>query len=193
MIPLLVVRHGPTDWNEAGLIQGRTDRPLSQEGRETIGRWRLPGSWENAHCRSSPLARAMDTARLLGLRPQADPRLVEMSWGAWEGRSLAALRAEFGVAMAENESCGLDFRPPGGESPRDVQVRLRPLLSELAGPTVAITHKGVLRALYAMASGWTMTGKPGQKLLPGCAHLFGVQADGAPMVVDLNIALQSAA
>lgn len=192
MIPLLVIRHGHTDWNEAGLIQGRTDRPLSEAGREEVGGWRLPSGWADARCLASPLARSMETARLLGLEPVPEPRLIEMSWGAWEGRSLAALRAELGVAMAENEARGLDFRPPGGESPRDVQARLRPLLSALAGPTVAIAHKGVLRALYAMATDWTMTGKPGQKLLPGCAHHFGVRADGAPTIVQLNIRLKPA-
>jgi probable phosphoglycerate mutase len=39
----------------------------------------------------------METARLLGLEPEPEPRLIEMDWGAWEGRSLAALRAELGM------------------------------------------------------------------------------------------------
>jgi probable phosphoglycerate mutase len=54
--------------------------------------------------------------------------------------------------MTQNEAAGLDFRPPGGESPRDVQERLKPYLASLAGPTIAVTHKGVLRALYALAT-----------------------------------------
>src|SRR3546814_10532072 len=58
--------------------------------------------------------------------------LVETDWGAWEGRTLAELRADLGAGMAANEARGLDFRPPGGESPRDVQDRMRPLLAELA-------------------------------------------------------------
>jgi probable phosphoglycerate mutase len=191
MIDLLVIRHGPTDWNEAGLIQGRTDRLLSEAGRAEVGAWRLPPGWEAARCLASPLARTMDTARLLGLQPIPEPRLFEMAWGAWEGGSLATLRGELGAAMRENEARGLDFRPVGGESPRDVQARLRPWLAELAGPTVAVTHKGVLRALYAMASGWTMTGKAGQKLLPACAHHFRVDSHGNPTVAELNMALMA--
>jgi probable phosphoglycerate mutase len=184
-----VIRHGATDWNEAGLIQGRTDRPLSAAGRAAVAAWRLPPGWETARSLASPLARAVETARLLGLQPEAEPRLIEMSWGVWEGRSLAAIRGELGGEMRDNEARGLDFRPAGGESPRDVQARLRPLLAELALPTVAVSHKGVLRALYAMASGWTMTGKAEQKLLPGCAHHFRVDSDGNPTVAELNITM----
>ena len=92
--------------------------------------------------------------------------------------------------MAENEARGLDFRPPGGESPRDVQARLRPLLARLDGRTIFVTHKGVLRALYALATGWTMTGKPPQKLLDGRAHAFAVAPDGTPSVAELNIPLE---
>jgi probable phosphoglycerate mutase len=133
----------------------------------------------------------METARLLHLEPEPEPRLVEMDWGIWEGRSLGALRAEFGQTMRRNEAAGLDFRPPGGESPRDVQNRLRPLLASLSGQVVAITHKGVLRALYALATGWTMRGKPAEKLLDTHAHVFDVQADGAATVEQLNIPLRA--
>ena len=189
MIPLLVVRHGPTDWNEAGLIQGRTDRALSEAGRAQTRAMRLPAGWADARCLSSPLVRAMETAKLLSLDPSPEPRLIEMAWGEWEGQNLAALREKLGAAMAENEAKGLDFRPPGGESPRDVQARVRPLLRELTGRTIFVTHKGVLRALYALATGWTMTAKAPQKLLNGRAHAFAICADGAPSVVELNIAL----
>jgi len=190
MIPLLVIRHGPTDWNEAGLIQGRTDRPLSEAGRSRIGAQALPAEWRDASCLSSPLRRAMETARRLGLDPRPEPRLTEMAWGAWEGRTLAELRATLGPAMEENEARGLDFRPPGGESPRDVQERLRPLLASLDRRAIFVTHKGVLRALYALAASWTMTEKPPKKLLDGRAHVFAVAPGGAPSVVELNIVLE---
>ena len=188
---LLVIRHGPTDWNEAGLIQGRTDRPLSEAGREQVRATRLPAGWADAQCLASPLSRAMETAALLRLDPTPEPRLIEMAWGEWEGKSLVALRGELGAAMEENEAKGLDFRPPGGESPRDVQARLRPLLRGLGGRTIFVTHKGVLRALYALATGWTMTSKAPQKLLDRRTHAFAVGVDGAPSVVELNIALGS--
>ena len=53
-----------------------------------------------------------------------EPALIETDWGHWEGRTLAELRQRHGGEMAALEARGLDFRPPGGESPRDVQARL---------------------------------------------------------------------
>ena len=190
MTRLLVLRHGATDWNALGLIQGRTDRPLSEAGRAAIRAMRLPSDWQDAACLSSPLMRATETARLLGLDPQSEPALIEMSWGTWEGKSLTALRAELGDEMTENENRGLDFRPPGGESPREVQARLRPLLAGLRAPTIAVTHKGVLRALYAAATGWTMQDDPPDKLNMSCAHTFEILAGGAPRVSALNLSLR---
>jgi probable phosphoglycerate mutase len=189
MIPLLVIRHGPTEWNEEGRIQGRADPALSETGRNLLSRARLPPGWDGALALSSPLQRAIETARLLGLDTQHEPALTEMDWGAWEGRRLRDLRGELGADMALNELRGLDFRPPGGESPRDVQRRLRPLLAHLSGPTICVTHKGVLRALYSLATGWDMTGKPPDKLLDGHVHTFALGPTGRPVVQTLNIPL----
>jgi probable phosphoglycerate mutase len=185
------MRHAATDWNEAGLIQGRTDRPLSEAGRAWASRARLPTDWEGVRCLSSPLIRGMETARLLGLTPEPEPRLIEMAWGEWEGGRLADLRARHGSAMADNESRGIDFRPHGGESPRDVQERLKPLLSGLVAPVILVTHKGVLRALYALATGWDMKAKAPDTLAAGCAHEFRIGQEGALTVDRLNIPLKS--
>ncbi len=86
-----------------------------------------------------------------------------MSWGRFEGRTLAGLREEHGPEMAELEAMGLDFRPPGGESPREVAARLAAFLGERAATRedlVAVTHKGVLRAALVLAFGWDMQGRP---------------------------------
>lgn len=192
MTALLVIRHGPTDWNRAGRMQGRVDRPLDPAWCERVSPDWLPPAWDGARCVASPLKRAMDTAHLLGLQPEPEPLLIEMDWGAWEGRTVADLRAELGEAMAANEARGLDFRPDGGESPRDVQARLARWLPSLAGapPTVAVTHKGVIRALYALATGWDMAKKPPQRLIDGCVHTFEVAPDGSPAVAELNIPLE---
>lgn len=189
MIPLLAIRHGPTAWNEANRIQGRADPPLSEAGRKLLEQARLPHGWEHAACLSSPLRRALETARLLGLSPKAEAALTEMDWGGWEGRNLRELRMQLGAEMTLNEARGLDFRPPGGESPRDVQDRLRPLLASLSGPTIWVTHKGVLRALYALATDWDMTGRPPDKLLDGRAHAFAIEPTGGPVLQSLNLAL----
>ncbi|MHA1113210.1 MAG: histidine phosphatase family protein [Alphaproteobacteria bacterium] len=193
-VALAVIRHGRTAWNEDGRIQGRTDTPLCDAGRAELRGLRLPPALADHVLTSSPMARAIETARLLsGAEPQIEPRLAEMSWGTWEGRRLAELRQDLGAEMTQMEARGLDFRPPGGESPRDVQARLMPWLRAVADagrPRVAVTHKGVIRALYALASGWDMTGKAPARLDWTCAHVFALAADGIPAVVRLNVSLR---
>jgi probable phosphoglycerate mutase len=115
-----------------------------------------------------------------------------MHWGDWEGRTLAELRAELGDEMIRREVAGLDFRAPGGESPREVQTRLLPWLIELAAAgedTLAITHKGVVRAIYGLATGWNMTEREPDRLRHPALHLFRVGRDGAVVLKRFNIAL----
>ncbi len=189
---LALIRHGPTEWNEKGLVQGHSDVPLSDRGRAEVARWRLPPAVAGFAVVSSPLARAVETARLLAGEPDIEPRLTEMSWGAWEGRTLPDLRAELGDLMAAWEAEGLHFRAPGGESPHQVQARLRPWLAERARhrqATLAVCHKGVIRALYALATGWDMTDKPAHKFHEPSVQLFCIADDGRPAVARLNIGL----
>ena len=174
------VRHGVTAWNEEGRMQGRRDIPLSARGQAEVRAWRLPSQiagrppsaipWV-----SSPLQRAVETAEILsGTEPRREPALIEMDWGTWEGFDLPELRRRHGEAFARNEAAGLDFRPPGGESPRDVQARVVRWLVAVAnvqGTLFAVTHKGVLRAVLAAATGWDMTGKPPLRLRHGALHL----------------------
>lgn len=160
----LFVRHGLTGWNEAGRIQGQTDVPLSEAGRRQVAAWRLPSELAGARCFVSPLRRAVETAGILGLdRPMADDRLREMAWGSYEGETLAELRRRHGPAFADVEARGLDLRAPGGESPREVSMRLSAFLAEAArgiGDLVIVAHKGILRASIVLAFGWDMLGKP---------------------------------
>ena len=196
MTQLALIRHGETDWNRQGLIQGETDIPLGEIGAQEVRSWRLPPEFDDFRWMSSPLLRARQTAEILsGQPPPTDPRLVEMSWGQWEGRTLKDLRAEIGNLMVAWEAEGLDFRGPDGESPRDVQNRTCSLLEELAvarEPTVAVTHKGVIRAIYAAATGWDMVEKEAEKMRDSCIQLFDLDAAGVPSVAQLNIALEPA-
>ena len=107
--------------------------------------------------------------------------------------TVAGLRARLGTEMAMAEAAGLDFRPPGGESPRDVQARVMSLLAEIARsgrPTAAITHKGVIRAVLALATDWDMRGKPPYRLSWSSAHLFRLDEAGWPAVMRLNLPLE---
>ncbi len=190
MVKLALIRHGPTDWNRQKLVQGSTDVLLGDEGEREVAGWSLPDEFLAYNWIASPLQRALRTAELLrGQAVATDDRLREMAWGEWEGKILAELRAELGDLMVAWEAKGLDFRGPGGESPREVQERVRPLLSELAAggtDTVAVCHKGVIRALYAIAVNWDMKDKPPHRLLDGCAQIFELDGSGLPHVSDLN-------
>jgi broad specificity phosphatase PhoE len=182
MTPVLLVRHGPSEWNESGRIQGRADPGLSARGRALVATWRLPGAWAQARLLSSPLRRACETAAILtGRAPTIDHRLVEMDWGGFQGRRLAELRAQAPAAMAASEARGLDFRPRGGESPREVCARLHPLLAELAAdpePVVAVCHKGVIRAALVLATGWDMQSKPPLRLARAAGCVLDCHPDG---------------
>lgn len=181
-----MLRHADTAWSAEGRIQGRSDVSLSEAGRAALGSLTLPKECTAMRIVTSPLARCVETAQLLGASDAPrEPRLAEMSWGAWEGRKLADLRAELGRAMAENEARGWDFRPQGGESPREVLARVRSWLAELREPTLAVTHRGVIRAVFASASGWDMLGKPPAKLEWNAVHLFRV-VDGGIQIERLN-------
>jgi probable phosphoglycerate mutase len=181
MTALLLVRHAPTSWNAEGRLMGRADPPLSAEGRAVLARWRLPPAFAGAPILASPLRRARETAAALGPHV-VEPRLVEMDWGRWEGHRLADLRRADPAGTARLEALGPDLRPPGGERLRDVQCRLRSLCSALASAerAVLVTHKGVLRAALALATGWDYRAKPPVKLAPGDALRVDLDARGLP-------------
>lgn len=193
MTLLAMLRHGETDWTFERRIQGRTDIPLSDSGRAKIRRSILPGEVQGMRVVSSPLARCVETAALLGFgEVPREPRLTEMHWGEWEGRTLEELRLESGEAMRANEALGLDFTPQGGESPRNVLTRVSGWLAEtalLGQPTLAIVHRGVIRAIFCAASGWDMRGRPPLKLDWNAVHIFRLDPAGRPSLYRMNIPL----
>lgn len=189
MTRLLALRHAPTAWNAEGRFQGRSDQPLSAEGLALAATWRLPDDARDWPVLASPLLRARQTAEAMGLSARVEPALIEMDWGAWEGRTHAELAAEDAAGLAASEARGLDFQPPGGESPRQVMARLAPWLAAGGPPRVLVTHKGVLRALLALATGWDFQGKPPAKIASGQALLLALAPDGGLALLDGRVRL----
>jgi probable phosphoglycerate mutase len=184
------LRHGPTAWNDEGRLQGMTDIPLSPRGRALVATWRVPFAGWRWVC--SPLTRARETAELIGAPPSlaVEPALREMAYGRWEGQTLADLRVREPEAMLDAETRGLDMAPPDGESPRQVMDRLRPWIAAVATSgedTVAISHKGVIRVVLAMATGWDMKSRQPVKLDWNCLHVFAAANDGTLGVDGLNV------
>ena len=119
--------------------------------------------------------------------------LVEMDWGLWQGMTLAELRAADPEGMRRNESRGLDFRPDGGESPREVRARVARWLAALAAdgpPLVVVTHKGVIRAALSLATGWDMRTDYARRLIWECGHAFARERDASLTLMALNAPLE---
>jgi probable phosphoglycerate mutase len=190
-VRLAVLRHAATAWNAERRLQGMTDTPLSAIGEAQARSWRLPPPVDGWQRLSSPLQRARRTAELL--RPAMPvtmcSALREMSFGVWEGYTIAELRETVGPAFIAEEGRGLDFEPPQGESPRAVTRRLRAWLATLEAPAVAVSHKAVIRTLLALASGWDMRDRPPSRLDWACLHVFEVGADGSVRLGQLNMPL----
>jgi probable phosphoglycerate mutase len=165
-VPILYyLRHGETDWNAEGRLQGQRDIALNALGRRQAASCgellralfardsRTPQEFDYV---SSPLIRAratMELAReMLGLDPSGyatDPRLAEMSFGQWEGRTYAELRAAERPALAARERDKWRFAPPEGESYEQLAERVSQWYATLQNDTVAAAHGGVARALMA--------------------------------------------
>ena len=160
------IRHGETDWNVEGRLQGQRDIPLNDVGRvqaEEAGR-RLRGlveRCEDLDYVASPMGRTRETMERLrqaiGLYPdhyRLDGRLVELTFGAWEGMTWKEVRKAEPQAAAMRERDKWNYVPPGGgESYAMLALRVGPILDDIARETVIVAHGGVARAFLAVACG----------------------------------------
>lgn len=177
---LALLRHGITDWNLEKRIQGQIDIPLSDVAIKQFEGKSIPRAIVHYRWYCSPLSRARQSAELLGLRDyRVEAALMEMNWGDWEGEILKPLRRQLGQSMRENEQRGLDFCPPNGESPRQIQQRLQPWLNGLSGrDSAAVVHKGIIRCIYAMAFDWDMRGDAPLRFDWDAIHVFQLDRQG---------------
>ena len=192
-----LMRHFQTDWNAAHLLQGRTDRPLTAAARARLAELRLPSPWDEARLIATPLARAAETAQILARRPpEIMPALIELSWGAWEGRSGADLLADPGSGYDHVETWGWDKAPPGGESPRDAWARIAPALANLAAdgrPALLVVHRGVMRVILARAWDWHFDRPEPFRIKRERIYPVELDADGVPTGHGPEICLQERA
>jgi broad specificity phosphatase PhoE len=192
---IALIRHGPTDWNEEGRIQGHIDMPLSAAGRAKMAALLPPAGFDLARAFASPLARARETAELLGLTdPAIDERLSEHHWGEWEGLTREEILARDGADAFERAGSGIDFRPKGGESTRELLARVSDFLRDVArdrSDAIAVAHRGILRSAYALATGWDMASPMPAKLDLSQALILFLQPDGTALIDEMNVPLRS--
>ena len=178
-----LIRHGETDWNREGRLQGQRDIPLNAVGRDQAsGAGRILRDVLAAQGRdpsrlrftASPLGRARDTMdrvrSALGLPiPDygLDDRLKELAFGDWEGRSWAELKAEARPLVRARKLDKWAFVPPGGESYAGLKLRLRPWVETLAEGEVVVAHGGVARVLLHMLAGVAAVDAPDVEITQG--------------------------
>jgi broad specificity phosphatase PhoE len=182
------IRHGETDWNVAGRLQGRRDIPLNANGRAqafhcgTILRDLFDRDGRDAaglDYVSSPLGRACQTMELarsaLGLPAEGygvEVRLAEISFGDWEGFTIAQLHGRDPQRIAQREHDKWHFLPPGGESYQTVSVRMAAWYESLTRDTVAVAHGGTARGLIAFLGIAKPAAAPLVDIAQGVVYVF---------------------
>jgi broad specificity phosphatase PhoE len=169
---LLLVRHGETDWNAEGRLQGHTDRPLTPYGREQAKKLadRLDGD-TIAAVYASDLSRARETAEIvgerLGLTVVIDPDLREKNWGTWEG-------------LTGSERDRVEFVGETTEAHSDRILRaVRRIAERHPGERVlVVTHGGSVRRIQATVYGMALP------VLDNCAVWELAHEDGNFRAVD---------
>ncbi|MEJ4112147.1 histidine phosphatase family protein [Corynebacterium kroppenstedtii] len=162
---LLLLRHGQTDYNATGRMQGQLDTPLSAQGREQA---RLAAKelahWDIRLVIASDLSRAAQTADILamaqGLTPSYDKRLRETHLGQWQARS----HEEIDAAHPGQRSMwrhNPEWAPPEGETRVEVATRARAVVDDLmysfpeweGGCVLVVAHGGTIAALTSSLLG----------------------------------------
>jgi broad specificity phosphatase PhoE len=153
--PIIFVRHGETDWNKNGLIQGSVDTDLNETGHaqakfvaSLLAQHNV--EWRDYTIIVSPQRRAQQTAEYILNALQrdvdgVDARVRELGFGIWEGKPFWELKAS-PVYPADSES-RFFWRPQLGESYEDGVARVSEWRASLTKPTLVISHGAVGRCL----------------------------------------------
>lgn len=162
MLKLYLIRHGETDWNAEGRIQGHSDIELNARGLEQARRLaaRMPDEGEFDAIYASPLKRAFRTAEMIGsalnLPVNPDVRLLERSLGQLEGLTMGEIREKYPEVHRAWQDGGVRPHIPGEESREQFVRRADEFVQEIrarhhGGRVLAITHGGTINMLLMVA------------------------------------------
>lgn len=151
---LYLMRHGQTEWNLIGRLQGRLDSPLTDAGIRQAEHQRALIVGISADCVTSPQGRARHSARLAfaGRRFRLDPRLVEIDLGDFAGQPYEQIRTARPELFLNGPLDWYDHAP-GGEGLANLALRARAFLGDLRRPTLVMTHGITLRMLQSLSMG----------------------------------------
>lgn len=156
---LLLVRHGETEWNREGKIQGILDSPLTDRGKaQARVNAELLKTFGITNLLSSPLGRAADTTRIMANIMDAehtfDSRLKERDCGVWGGLTWEEAEGSHPAIWRARSDDPYRFSPPGGESLVQVEPRIHALLNDIDARIFELAPKG--RRLALVTHGITM-------------------------------------
>jgi probable phosphoglycerate mutase len=156
---LFLVRHGATSATQEDRFSGSSGAELSEQGRWQAARLGERLSHQNITAAySSPLSRALDTARIIaeqcGLEPGTRDGLREIGHGHWEGMTRRDVEEQFAAEYAAWEADPFTFAPEGGESGLAVLARALPVIREIVtrhpgGRVLVVSHKATLRLMLS--------------------------------------------
>jgi broad specificity phosphatase PhoE len=147
----IVIRHGETAWTLTGQHTGRTDLPLTENGRQTARRLApLAAKASFARVLTSPLRRARETCELAGLgaRAEVDEDLIEWNYGDYEGLTSGEIAARTPGWMLFSDGC------PGGESPQEVAARVDRIIARIRGVEGDVALFGHGHLFRVLAARW---------------------------------------
>ena len=161
---LILVRHGETDWNAEGRIQGMLDVPLNALGMQqaALTAAELARSIDMADMVSSDLVRTRETttpiAEATGFEPRFDARIRERNFGVWQGKTYEEWRVLDAVGIARYNAGDPDYGPEGGETAsqflkRCVEAVTDLVLGSLEKTLILVTHGGVVSSMVRHAQG----------------------------------------
>ncbi|MGH6767889.1 MAG: histidine phosphatase family protein [Xanthobacteraceae bacterium] len=185
---LYYIRHGLTDWNIEGRLQGGHDIPLNERGRAQAQQCagilrdlfaRQSRAADDFHYVSSPLVRASETMDIvrtgLGLPKEGyarELRLKEIAFGEWEGLTYLDVLKRDRTVVDKRESEKWLFRPPGGETYEEVAQRVGEWYATLDRDAVVTAHGGTARALTAFLGIAPPERAAHQPIEQGCVYVF---------------------